>query len=137
MEEIVLASQQAHAHDFIKSLPLGYDTPIGERGARLSGGQAQRIALARAFLKNAPFLIMDEATANLDPETEARLQESMNRLLQDCTTIIIAHRLGTIRNADTVLVMARGYVVETGSHENLMADGGLYHRLVTAYEGAG
>jgi ATP-binding cassette subfamily C protein CydD len=136
MEDIVHASQQAYAHDFIKSLPLGYDTPIGERGARLSGGQVQRVALARAFLKNAPFLILDEAMANLDAEIEARLQEAMSRLLQDCTTIIIAHRLGTVRKVNTVLVMARGHVVEAGSHEMLMADGGLYHRLVTAYEGA-
>jgi ATP-binding cassette subfamily C protein CydD len=136
IDEIIHASQQARAHDFIKSLPLGYDTPIGERGARLSGGQAQRIALARAFLKNAPFLILDEATANLDPDIEARLLEAMDRLLLGCTAIIIAHRLGTIRNVDTVMVMAGGYVVEAGSHEMLMADGGLYHRLVTTYEGA-
>jgi len=135
-EEVVAAAEMAHAHDFIQALPRGYDTSIGERGARLSGGQAQRLALARAFLKDAPFLVLDEATANLDPETQVQLQESFARLMQGRTALIIAHRLGTVRAADSILVMTAGRIVEAGSHETLMAAGGLYRRMVTAFGGS-
>lgn len=135
-DEVVRAARQAYAHDFIQTLPQAYDTVVGERGSRLSGGQAQRIALARAFLKQAPFLILDEATANLDPEIEAQLREAMDRLLQDRTALIIAHRLGVVQGADTILVLAGGRVVEAGSHDALLEDGGLYARLFAAYGGA-
>ncbi len=132
MQQVIQAAQMASAHDFIQALPQGYETRIGERGARLSGGQAQRIALARAFLRDAPLLILDEATANLDPLTEAELQVSMERLLQGRTALIIAHRLNTIRNADQILVMEQGEVVERGTHADLLAQNGLYTRLVQA-----
>jgi ATP-binding cassette subfamily C protein CydD len=135
-EEVERAALLAHAHGFIQALPMAYDTPIGERGARLSGGQAQRIALARAFLKDAPLLILDEATANLDPDTESQIQASMSRLLQGRTALVIAHRLGTVQNVDAILVMADGGIVEAGSHEALLADGGLYFRMVNASGGA-
>jgi ATP-binding cassette subfamily C protein CydD len=135
-EEVERAALLAHAHGFIQALPLAYDTPIGERGARLSGGQAQRIALARAFLKDAPLLILDEATANLDPDTESQIQASMSRLLQDRTALVIAHRLGTVRDADAILVMADGRIVEAGSHEALLAAGGLYCRMANSRGGA-
>jgi ATP-binding cassette subfamily C protein CydD len=132
-DEVTWAARQAHAHEFITALPQGYDTSIGERGARLSGGEAQRIALARAFLKDAPFLILDEATANLDPEVEALVQEAMERLLRGRTALIIAHRLSTVYRADRIVVIDGGRVVETGSHEALVRQGGLYRRLVGAY----
>ncbi len=134
-EEVIHAARQAYAHDFIQALPQAYDTLIGERGSRLSGGQAQRIALARAFLKQAPFLILDEATANLDPEIEAQLREAMDHLLKDRTALIIAHRLGVAQNADRILVISGGRVIETGSHATLLEDGGLYSRLFAAYGG--
>jgi ATP-binding cassette subfamily C protein CydD len=135
-DEVAWAARQAHAHEFVQALPQGYDTLVGERGARLSGGEAQRIALARAFLKDAPLLILDEATANLDPEVEARIQEALARLLHGRTAILIAHRLNTVRHANRVLVMAGGRIVEDGTHEALLAAGGLYRRLVGAYGGA-
>jgi len=133
LDEVVWAARQAHAHDFIRALPQGYGTLVGERGARLSGGQAQRIALARAFLKDAPLLILDEATANLDPEEETRIQESMERLMQGRTALVIAHRLPTVYRADQILVMQGGRVVESGTHTTLVERGELYRRLVTAY----
>lgn len=132
-EEVEHAARQAHAHAFIRALPQGYDTVIGERGARLSGGEAQRIALARALLKDAPLLILDEATANLDPEIEAQVQEAMERLLQGRTALIIAHRLGTVYRAGRILVMDGGRIVEEGSHGALLRAGGVYRRLVGAY----
>jgi ATP-binding cassette subfamily C protein CydD len=134
-EEVIHAARQAHAHGFIQALPQAYDTLIGERGSRLSGGQAQRIALARAFLKRAPFLILDEATANLDPEIEAQLREAMDHLLQERTALIIAHRLGVVQDADMILVIAGGRVIETGSHTTLLEGGGLYSQLFAAYGG--
>ena len=134
-EEVILAARQAYAHDFIQALPQAYDTLIGERGSRLSGGQAQRIALARAFLKKSPLLILDEATANLDPGIEAQLREAMDHLLQDRTALIIAHRLGVVQDVDMILVLAGGRVIETGSHATLLEDGGLYSRLFAAYGG--
>jgi ATP-binding cassette subfamily C protein CydD len=131
-DEIIHAAQQAHAHEFIQALPQGYDTVIGERGARLSGGQAQRLALARAFLKDAPLLILDEATSNLDPETEALLQGATERLMQGRMTLVIAHRLSTVYRADQIVVLDAGRVVEIGTHETLLQRHGLYHRLVNA-----
>ncbi len=133
--EVIWATQQAHAHQFVEALPAGYETLIGERGARLSGGEAQRIALARAFLKDAPLLVLDEATAHLDPEIEAQIQEALGRLLRGRTAILIAHRLNTARHADRILVMDGGRVIEEGSHETLLARDGLYRRMVGAYGG--
>jgi ATP-binding cassette subfamily C protein CydD len=132
LDEVVQASRHAHAQAFIQALPQGYDTNIGENGARLSAGQAQRVALARAFLKDAPVLILDEATSNLDPLHEALVQEALERLMVQRTTLIIAHRLSTIYRADQILVLARGRVVEIGSHEKLMAQNGLYRRMLHA-----
>jgi thiol reductant ABC exporter CydD subunit len=134
IDQVVQAARLAHAHPFIETLAQGYDTPIGERGIRISGGQAQRIALARAFLKDAPLLILDEATSNLDPEIESRLQESIARLMKDRTVLIIAHRLGTVADADHILVLTGGRVVQAGSHRSLLQREGLYRELVTAYE---
>ena len=137
LDEVTWAARQAHAHAFIEALPQGYDTIIGERGARLSGGEAQRIALARAFLKDAPLVILDEATANLDPEIEAQVQEAMERLLKGRTALVIAHRLSTVYRADRILVMDAGRIVEQGAHADLLQRGGLYCRLVGAYSGEG
>jgi ATP-binding cassette subfamily C protein CydD len=131
--EVVQAARQAYAHAFVDALPQGYDTVIGERGARLSGGEAQRIALARAFLKEAPLLILDEATANLDPAVEALIQDAMGRLLEGRSALLIAHRLSTVTRADRILVMDGGRVVEEGSHAALLQREGLYRRLVGAY----
>jgi ATP-binding cassette subfamily C protein CydD len=136
LDQVESAASQASASAFIEALPKGYDTIIGERGARLSGGEAQRIALARAFLKDAPLLILDEATANLDPEIEAMVQEAMARLLSGRTALIIAHRLGTVYRADRIVVLDRGQLAQEGSHIDLMQQSGLYRRLVGAY-GAG
>jgi len=133
MDEVIRAAQQARAHEFIEALPQGYETVIGERGARLSGGQAQRIALARAFLKDAPLLILDEATSNLDPETEASLQEATERLAEGRMALVIAHRLSTVYRADQIMVLDTGRVVESGTHAMLMERNGLYRKLVTAY----
>jgi subfamily B ATP-binding cassette protein MsbA len=123
------AAEAAAAHDFIMALPQGYDTPVGELGSRLSGGQRQRVAIARAFLKDAPILLLDEATSALDTESEARVQEALERLMKGRTTVLIAHRLSTVRHADRIYVIDKGRVVEVGSHESLMAYGRLYARL--------
>ena len=133
LDEIAWAARQAHAHHFIDALPQGYDTVIGERGLRLSSGEAQRLALARAFLKDAPLVILDEATANLDPETEELIQISIERLIQGRTALIIAHRLRTVSRADRILVIHRGQIVEEGPHTLLLEKGGWYARLVGAY----
>jgi len=133
LEQVIGAARQANAHLFIDALPQGYDTIVGERGARLSGGEAQRIALARAFLTDAPLLILDEATANLDPYTEALIQEATAALLRDRTALIIAHRLGTVRRADQILVMDGGRIVQQGAHDLLAQQDGLYRRLIGAY----
>ena len=134
-DEVRVAATAAHAHDFIQKLPRGYDTPIGEQGARLSGGQQQRLALARAFLKDAPFLILDEATSHLDAESEALLQDALARLLRGRTALIIAHRLKLVYTADRVAVMQQGRAVETGTHATLLAKNGAYRQLVASYEG--
>jgi ATP-binding cassette, subfamily B, bacterial len=128
-EEIVEAARAANAHDFIERLPCKYDTGLGERGAMLSGGERQRIAVARAFLKNAPILILDEPTSSIDSKTEAVILDALDRLMAGRTTFMIAHRLSTIRRADTILVLDRGLLVEHGSHESLVKGGGLYQHL--------
>ncbi len=130
--EVAAAARLAGCEDFLARLPAGLATPVGERGARLSGGQAQRVALARAFLRDAPLVILDEALANLDPAQAAGLDEVVARLLRDRTALIIAHRLATIRQADRIVVLSAGRVVESGRHEELLAAGGLYSRLATA-----
>ena len=131
------AARKANIHDFIVSLPAGYDTVVGERGSRLSGGQKQRVAIARVFLKNPKILILDEATSALDNESEEAVQESLERLAADRTTIIIAHRLSTIKNADEIATVERGRVVERGAHDELLARGGTYARYYRMqFEGA-
>ena len=127
--EIEQAARLANIHDFILSLPEGYQTMVGERGARLSGGQRQRISLARAILKDAPILLLDEPTSALDSESEAQVQEALDRFMADRTTIVVAHRLSTIRNADRVFVVERGEIVEDGTHESLFSQGGRYREL--------
>ncbi|MCM3745499.1 ABC transporter ATP-binding protein/permease [Sporosarcina luteola] len=128
-EEVIAAAKAANAHDFIESLAEGYDTTVGERGVKLSGGQKQRIAIARVFLKNPPLLILDEATSALDLESEALIQESLERLASDRTTLIVAHRLSTITHADKIFVIDHGELKEVGSHEELMAKQGIYYNL--------
>jgi subfamily B ATP-binding cassette protein MsbA len=128
-EEIKEAARQAHAHDFIIRLPLGYDTIIGDRGMKLSGGERQRIAIARALLKNPPILILDEATSQLDTESEHIVQEALEILMRGRTVLIIAHRLSTVKNAQRIVVFDKGMIVEEGSHEGLLHNNGLYKRL--------
>ncbi|MCD8370734.1 MAG: ABC transporter ATP-binding protein/permease [Clostridiales bacterium] len=125
-EEIIAAARRAGIDDFIRSLPDGYDTRVGERGARLSGGQKQRISIARVFLKNPPILVLDEATSALDNESERFIQQSLEELAKDRTTITIAHRLSTIRNADEIIVITEDGIAERGTHESLLAQGGVY-----------
>jgi ATP-binding cassette, subfamily B, bacterial MsbA len=131
-EEIVRAARRAHAHDFIMALPEGYQTVVGERGVKLSGGQHQRIAIARAFVKSAPILILDEATSELDAESESLVQDALTDLMRDRTLLIIAHRLRTVREADRVVVVHEGRIVETGGHDELLArTDGIYRRLAS------
>ncbi|KGR77807.1 ABC transporter ATP-binding protein [Ureibacillus sinduriensis] len=128
-EEVIAAAKAANAHDFIMTLPEGYDTKVGERGVKLSGGQKQRVAIARVFLKNPPILVLDEATSALDLESEALIQDSLDHLASNRTTIIIAHRLSTITHADKIFVIDHGELVEEGNHESLMEKQGVYYDL--------
>jgi len=129
IDEIIEAAKMAHAHDFIMALPNGYDTEIGERGLKLSGGQKQRLSIARVFLKNPPILIFDEATSALDNESERAVQESLHRLARNRTTLVIAHRLSTVRNAGRILVLSEDGIAEEGTHSELVSSGGAYDRL--------
>ena len=135
-EEIVEAAKIAEAHDFIMGLPQGYDTIVGERGQKLSGGQRQRVSIARAVLKDPPVLILDEATSSVDNETEALIQRSLERIAVGRTTIVIAHRLSTVRNADRIFVLERGELIEHGKHEELVASQGIYAGLWGVQTGA-
>ncbi len=128
IDEIVAAAKEANIHEFVSSLPLGYDTPVGEHGARLSGGQKQRVSIARVFLKNPPIIILDEATSALDNESERAVQASLARLSHGRTVLVIAHRLSTIQNADVIVAMQAGHVAEMGTHEELLANDGIYAR---------
>jgi subfamily B ATP-binding cassette protein MsbA len=128
-EKIQQVAEDAYAMNFISNMPQGLDTEIGENGVKLSGGQRQRLALARALLKDSPILILDEATSALDTESERYIQAALTRLMQGRTTLVVAHRLSTIENADVILVMDKGQIIEQGSHSELLALGGAYAKL--------
>jgi ATP-binding cassette subfamily B protein len=136
-EEIEEAARQACCHEFVSKLPGGYDTLVGEGGSTLSGGEKQRISIARAMLKDAPILLLDEATASLDPENEAEIQQAIDRLVRGRTVVVVAHRLKTVRHADQIVVMDRGRIVEQGRHEQLLALDGLYARMWRRQQGEG
>ena len=131
-EEVVNAAKRANIHDYILTLPEGYDTVIGERGVRLSGGQKQRLSIARVFLKDPPILILDEATSALDNVTETLIQKALDDLSEGRTTIVVAHRLSTIKNADEIAVVSDGKIVEQGTHDELVKKGGEYYKLYAA-----
>jgi len=131
-EELKRAARLANVHDFATTLPQGYDTIVGERGTRLSGGERQRIAIARVLLRDTPILLLDEATSSVDAENEAIIQEALDRLKQGRTTLVVAHRLSTVRGADRIVVLDDGRMVESGSHNELIGAGGIYAQLVSA-----
>ena len=135
-EEIIEAAKKARCHDFIMALPDGYETVIGEGGSTLSGGEKQRISIARAILKNANIVILDEATASIDPENEHLIQQAISELTIGKTVIVIAHRLATIEHADQILVVDKGQVVQKGTHQQLVQQKGLYRRFITIREQA-
>ena len=135
-EEIIAAAKKARCHDFIMTLPDGYNTIIGEGGSSLSGGEKQRISIARAILKDAPIIILDEATASIDPENEHLIQEAISELTDGKTIITIAHRLATIQNADKILVIDEGKVVQQGTHQELIEQEGIYKRFIEIREKA-
>ncbi|HEX4533482.1 MAG TPA: ATP-binding cassette domain-containing protein, partial [Rhizomicrobium sp.] len=128
-DDVIAAAQAAAAHEFIQAMPQGYDTVVGEGGLKLSGGQRQRIAIARAMVRNAPILLLDEATSSLDTESERQIQDALGTLMKGRTTVVIAHRLSTVLDADRIYVLDSGHVVEAGTHPELIARGGLYARL--------
>ena len=136
MEQVIAAAKKACCHDFIMQLPDGYDTVIGEGGASLSGGEKQRISIARAIMKDAPVIVLDEATANVDPENEADLMRAIDALTKEKTIIMIAHRLKTVRNADQILVIDSGRIVQRGTHDELMQQEGIYRSFVESREEA-
>ena len=131
-EQVVEAAKRARCHDFISALPNGYDTIVGEGGASLSGGERQRISIARALLKDAPIVVLDEATASIDPENEQLNQQALTELTREKTVVVIAHRLATIEHADQILVVEDGTVIQRGTHEELLAQEGVYRRFVEA-----
>ena len=131
-EQVVEAAKRARCHDFISALPNGYDTIVGEGGASLSGGERQRISIAWALLKDAPIVVLDEATASIDPENEQLIQQALTELTREKTVVVIAHRLATIEHADQILVVEDGTVIQRGTHEELLAQEGVYRRFVEA-----
>ena len=136
MEKVVAVAKKARCHDFILKLPQGYETVIGEAGGTLSGGERQRLSIARAMMKDAPIIILDEATANVDPENEKELMEAIQELTQEKTVIMIAHRLKTVRHADRILVVDKGQIVQRGTHEELMVQDGIYRHFISGREKA-
>ena len=136
MEKVMEAAEKARCHDFIMKLPQGYETVVGEAGGTLSGGERQRLSIARAMMKNAPVIILDEATANVDPENEKELMEAIGELTQEKTVIMIAHRLKTVRHADQILVVDKGQIVQRGTHNELMGQDGIYRRFINGRERA-
>ena len=136
MEKVTEAAKKARCHDFIMKLPQGYDTVIGEAGGSLSGGERQRLSIARAIMKDAPIIILDEATANVDPENKKELMEAIGELTREKTVIMIAHRLKTVRHADQILVVDKGRTVQRGTHDELMAQDGIYRHFITGREQA-
>jgi ATP-binding cassette, subfamily B, bacterial len=135
-DDVVAAATVAEIHDFVESLPHGYDTVVGERGQKLSGGQRQRLSIARAVLKDPVVLVLDEATSAVDNETEAAIQRSLERISAGRTTLVIAHRLSTVRNADVIHVLERGRIVESGTHDQLVDHEGAYASLWAVQTGA-
>lgn len=136
MEKVMEAAKKARCHDFIMKLPQGYETVIGEAGGTLSGGERQRLSIARAVMKDAPIIILDEATANVDPENEKDLMEAIGELTHEKTVIMIAHRLKTVRHADQILVVDKGQIVQWGTHDELMKQDGIYRHFITGREKA-